>query len=172
MKRFLSVILCVLCIALPLTLCSCGGKNEEETTVLSVEEAMSSEAASMEVAAEEAAEAYSMLEEEREEIYSDDVGKTEKGKRLVTKRDDGDLYALYEVITFKKGKADKKLSYYFCYDQETFDEMVGMKDYRFNDIVKINKKLKLIIDKCDYSKVEYDVVYKQFAEDKVHTIIE
>lgn len=110
--------------------------------------------------------------------YSEnEIGKTQKGKKLVVKCD-SPLGYKYNVFEFnKKGKMTARLCYEFYDSIENFEVQSNIKDARKYKIVDTDKEARMVVIK--YNEVweqSFDEIYNTYAKPEIqdlgYTIVE
>lgn len=157
MKRVIAIV-CTLCALAVIAGCN---RDDSVPTTLSAQELSKSQA-----------EFSSSLAAARN-VVGDEIGKTEKNKKLVMLFKDTSNYYKYEVLYFKDGVADYKLTYYLFHTLRDYEDMLDLKKVMFKDIQEKNKELLLIVDKnSKQAPAPYQDCYDVAAERESLTIVE
>lgn len=157
MKR----VICIICIFCALAVFAGCNKDDSIPTTQSAQEI-----------AESKAEFSSSLAAARN-VVSEEIGKSVKDKKLVMRFDDTSNYYKYEVIYFKDGLADYKLTYYLFHTERDYNDLLELKDAMFKDIQEKDKDLLLIVDKnAKQFPAPYKDCYDAAIERGLLTIIE
>lgn len=168
MKKLIALI-SVLAVALSLTACKTKELNPEEKQ--------------SKYAAEESEKVAASLQAENDYIdgvhdYSDnEIGKTEKGKKLVIKAESSLGYR-YNVFNFnKKGAMTERLCYEFYDSIENYEVQSKIKDDRTRKLIDTDDEARMVVYK--YEEVweqSFDELYEAYSKTEVkdlgYTIIE
>ncbi len=163
MKRAIALLLTFACL---LTVSACGKKiyfDEEEYN-----SEMSESASAAEVSSSKQAEDIS----EAVENTLDEIGKTEKGKRLVVVYNYKNMDE-YIVVEFKKGVSDSKYYYRYCKTNQKYETLMSVEPDAGFKIVDHDKNLRMIKYKnSDITPIDFDTYYELYARKDACTIIE
>ncbi len=115
--------------------------------------------------------------ERNSEIESDiqelelELGKTEKGKQIVVKKEYNGL-VIYEKTIFKKGIADYMLLYKYYDKDEDYEQQVEFGDNGNEKLIEHDKKTRCLIYKnTDVLDLDYEAFYELYDR-KDHNIIQ
>lgn len=110
-------------------------------------------------------------EEDFQEGKSDtvgDLGKTEKGKRIVV-QEPGPVYEEFNVFEFdRKQNLKKRYRYLFFDDVEQYELKLNMGDGVRSELVKHDDKARLIVFEVEFEKdpeLTYDYIYNTYDTD-------
>lgn len=137
------------------TLVACGSKTAEEIS----EEASKAAVKNSEKISQRDAEI-----DEKIASVEEDVGKTEKGKRLVTKMVYGES-TIYEVVVFKNKTSDYILRYEFYYSDWVYENAKKVGDDGNDKLIKKDDNTRLLVYKNkDNMELSFDDYYARYQK--------